>query len=80
MPDRFDPLQDLGTTKSMGDAPAPAVPDSGVIRTNAQAFDGAANFGANGHDVKFGDETVRDGDFGSVNRIPPDVNTFRGGV
>lgn len=80
MPDRFDPLMDLGTTKSKGDHSAPAIPDATPGSALPQRFDGAANFGTSGSDIKFGDESVRDGDFGSPQRQPADVDRFNGGA
>lgn len=56
MPDRFDPLQDLGTTKSKGDHSAPPIPDATAGSALPQRFDGAANFGTAGQDIKIGDE------------------------
>lgn len=75
-PDRFDPLMDVGTAKSMGSEAAP-VPDAATGNTLAEPFDGAANFGTVGADIVFPGPTLPLASDG-VQRQPADVDRFGG--
>ena len=74
MPDRFDPLMDLGRTKVKGPFDAPALPGD-VNRTLAEFFGGDQNTASN---VQPSESPSPGAGTGSATGLPAGVDRFRG--
>lgn len=58
VPDRYDPLMDIGTAKTKGDAPVAQTHGMDTpMKPMCDCYDSTANVGTNGHDVMFGHDT-----------------------